>query len=382
MKKLLHFLKYLIGIIIVLVILIYALDYNYIFKGIRVTYLKGHKTAYIDDYTEFDNRLIKADSLNPQPWPESSAYNSVSASDSLESLNRELNTAAFLIIKNDSIWFEKYYNQYSANSKTNSFSMAKSVVVALLGKAIRDGYITSIDEPVSHFFPQFDIRLTVGDLGSMSSGLNWDESYYNPFGQTARAYLDDNIRKLILDLEVVDTPGKKFKYLSGNTELLGMVLEEATNKTLSQYLSESFWQPLGMQSNALWQLDSEESGMEKAYCCIASNARNFAKFGKLFMQNGQWNGRRLMNPSFVRKMKNPRFEDAPYYGYGLWLSYYKDKEIFYMRGILGQYVIAIPEDDLIIVRLGQGLKKREGEAKHSPDFYQYIDEAYKMLEEK
>ncbi|WBL25608.1 serine hydrolase domain-containing protein [Zunongwangia sp. HGR-M22] len=382
MKKLLHFLKYLIGIIIVLVILIYALDYDYIFKGIRVTYLKGHKTAYIDDYTEFDNRVIKADSLNPQAWPESKNYNSVEASDSLENLNRELNTAAFLIIKNDSIWYEKYYDKYSAKSKTNSFSMAKSVVVALLGKAIRDGYITSIDEPVSHFFPQFDIRLTVGDLASMSSGLNWDESYYNPFGQTARAYLDDNIRKLILDLEVIEAPGKKFKYLSGNTELLGMVLEEATNKTLSQYLSESLWQSLGMQNDALWQLDSKENGMEKAYCCIASNARDFAKFGKLFMQNGHWNGRRLINSSFVRKMKNPRFEDAPYYGYGLWLSDYKEKKIFYMRGILGQYVIVIPEDDLIIVRLGQGLKKREGEAKHSPDFYKYIDETYKMLEEK
>ena len=119
--------------------------------------------------------------------------------------------------------------------------------------------------------------------------------------------------------------------------------------------------------------------MEKAYCCIASNARDFAKFGKLFKQNGQWNGQRLINPSFVRTMKNPRFEDTPYYGYGLWLSDYKDKEIFYMRGILGQYVIIIPEDDVIIVRLGQGLLKRNGEDKHSPDFYRYIDEAYKML---
>ena len=379
MKKFLRFLKYFLGILILLIALLYIFDYDYILKGIKVTYLKGHKTAYIDDYPEFDNRVVKADSLNPQPWPESKNYNSVKATDSLKNLNKKLNTAAFLIIKNDSIWFEDYYHQYSAKSKTNSFSMAKSVVVALLGKAIRDGYITSIDEPVSHFYPQYDIRLTVGDLASMSSGLNWNESYYNPFGQTAKAYFDDNIRKVILDLKVVDTPGKNFKYLSGNTELLAMVLEEATNKTLSDYLSESFWQPLGMQSDALWQLDSEESGMEKAYCCIASNARDFAKFGKLFKQNGQWNGQRLINPSFVRTMKNPRFEDTPYYGYGLWLSDYKDKEIFYMRGILGQYVIVIPEDDVIIVRLGQGLLKRNGEDKHSPDFYRYIDEAYKML---
>ena len=201
MKKILRFLKYFLGILILLIALLYIFDYDYILKGIKVTYLKGHKTAYIDDYPEFDNRVVKADSLSLQPWPESENYNSVKATDSLKNLNKKLNTAAFLIIKNDSIWFEDYYDQYSAKSKTNSFSMAKSVVVALLGKAIRDGYITSIDEPVSHFYPQYDIRLTVGDLASMSSGLNWNESYYNPFGQTAKAYFDDNIRKVILDLK-------------------------------------------------------------------------------------------------------------------------------------------------------------------------------------
>lgn len=382
MKKLFRFLKYVFASIILFVVLLYALGYGYIFKGIRVMYLNGHKTAYIDDYTEFDNRLIKKDSTNTQQWPESKHYNSVSATDSLEKLNQELNTAAFLIIKNDSIWFEKYYNQYSARSKTNSFSMAKSVVVALLGKAIKDGYITSLHEPVSHFFPQFDTRLTVGDLASMSSGLDWDESYYNPFGHTAKAYLGSNIRELILERKVIEKPGEKFKYLSGNTELLAMVIEKATRKTLSNYLSESFWQPMGMQSNALWQIDSQESGMEKAYCCIASNARDFARFGKLFLQHGNWEGKQLLHPSFVRKMINPRFEEASYYGYGLWLSNYKDKSIFYMRGVLGQYVIVIPEDNLIIVRLGQKLLKRKEGEKHSPDFYRYIDEAYKMLNKK
>ena len=279
MKIIKRILFVLLGFIILCVGLLYLFNKEYLLKGIRITYLKGHKTAYIDDYPNFDNRTIKAG--KPQAWPEHSAYNSVQATQKLQQTNESLGTVAFLIIKNDSIWYESYADGYSATSKTNSFSMAKSVTSALLGKAIRDGYIKNLEQPVADFFPQFDKRLTVGDLSSMASGLNWQEDYYNPFGMTAQSYLDENIRKIILDLKVVEQPGEKFKYLSGNTELLGMVIEKATQKSLSNYLSESFWQPLGMHENALWQLDSEESGMEKAFCCLASNARDFAKFVSL-----------------------------------------------------------------------------------------------------
>jgi CubicO group peptidase (beta-lactamase class C family) len=261
--------------------------------------------------------------------------------------------------------------------------MAKSITVALLGKAIKDGYIKSLDQPVGDFLPKFKKKkqadLSVGDLASMSSGLNWDEDYYNPFSQTAKAYFGDDIRKEALSLKVVDEPGKSFKYLSGNTILLGMVIEKATGQELSTYLSDSFWKPLGMKEDAFWQLDSEESGMEKAYCCIASNARDFAKFGKLFKDNGKWNGEQLLDSEFVATATKQKFKDSPQYGYGFWLSDYDGKEIFCMRGILGQYVIVIPEDDLMIIRLGHKLIRREEGEKHAKDFFIYIDEAYKML---
>jgi CubicO group peptidase (beta-lactamase class C family) len=213
----------------------------------------------------------------------------------------------------------------------------------------------------------------------MASGLNWNENYYNPFGMTARAYFDENIRELVLRLQVTETPGESFKYLSGNTILLGMVIEKATGENLSEYLSKSFWKPLGMQEDALWQLDSEESGMEKAYCCIASNARDFARFGKLYKNKGKWNGKQILDSEFVVRSTEPRFEESPQYGYGFWLSDYKEKDIFYMRGIRGQYVIVIPDDDLIIVRLGENLIKKDENEEHAPDFYKYIDETYKML---
>ncbi len=382
MRKFIKSLGILLLSLLLLVVLLFIFDYDYLLKGVRTIYLKGHTTAYIGDYTEFENRTIEAGE-NYQPWPLHSNYNEAALTPALEDLHDEIGTVAFLIIKNDSIWFEKYYDGYGENSLSNSFSMAKSITTALLGKAIQDGYINSLEQPVTDFFPQFKSSfnsvLTVGDLSSMSSGLNWNEDYYNPFSVTARVYFDENIREVVYDLEVTEKPGEEFEYLSGNTLLLGMVIEKATQKQLSEYLSESFWKPMGMKNDALWQLDSEESGLEKAYCCIASNAKDFARFGKLFNDYGRWNNKQILDSSFVAKAIVPRFEDSPEYGYGFWLSDYKDKEIFYMRGVQGQYVIVIPEDDLIIARLGHTLQKRKEGEKHSPDFYKYIDETYKML---
>ncbi len=362
-----------------LVALIYIFDFDYIFKGISSMYFTGHTTAYIEDYKEFPNRVIEGPA-KPQPWPLHEDYNSVKATRRLKKENRKMGTVAFLIIKHDSIWYEHYAEGYGKNSRTNSFSMAKSVVAAMLGKAIFEGKIKSLDQPVADFFPQFDPALTVGDLASMASGLNWDESYYNPFSMTIRAYLDDELREQILSLKVVEEPGQEFKYLSGNIELLGMVLEKATGMTLSDYLSESFWKPMGMRENALWQLDSEENGIEKAYCCIASNARDFSKFGKLYKDFGKWNGRQLLDSAFVSKSIRPRFEASPHYGYGIWLTKFRGKDVFYLRGILGQYVIVIPEDDLIITRLGEKAGETPEGEEHSNDLFVYLEEVYKMLQ--
>ncbi len=364
-------------LVLVFIAFLYIFNYEYILKGLSVTYLKGYSTAYIDDYPYFDNRVIQG-SNNPQAWPKHPDFHQ-EESQSLASFNQKMETTGFLVIKDNQIWFEKYYRNYTADSLTNSFSMAKSMVSAMLGKAIKDGYIKNLEQPVSDFFPQFDSSLSVGDLSSMASGLNWNENYYNPFGMTARAYYDNNIRKLLLNLDVTEEPGKEFKYLSGNTQLLAMVLEKATGQNLSNYLSKNFWKPLGTEKYALWQLDSKESGMEKAYCCISSNARDFARFGKLYKDYGEWNGKKLLDSAFVVKSVQPRFKESPQYGYGWWLSSYKNKKIFYMRGVLGQYVIVIPEDDLIIVRLGRKFNRAKNDEKHAKDFYRYIDETYKML---
>jgi len=381
MKYIKGFLKGLIGLIAIIVISLYITDYEYILKGVRVVYMTGHTTAYIDDYPHFVNASIENDTA--QPWPEHNEYNSASATENLNTINDALGTVAFLIIKNDSLWYEKYAENYGPDSETNSFSMAKSITSALLGKAIKDGYIKNLDQPIGDFFPQYaSAKTTVGDLSSMASGLDWQESYTSPFSVTARAYYDDDLSETILNQKVVEKPGRQFKYLSGNTQLLGMVIEKATQKKLATYLSESFWKPLGMEQPALWQVDDKKNQLVKTYCCIASNARDFARFGKLYKDYGMWNGTQLLDSSFVAQSIRPRFENDSEYGYGFWLSDYKNKDIFVMRGILGQYVITIPEDDLIIVRLGHQRGSFTSGNPFTQDFYDYIDQTYTMLNSK
>ncbi|WP_299523477.1 serine hydrolase [Winogradskyella sp.] len=377
MKIIKKLLKWIIGIVGVLIIAAYIFDYDYILKGVRVVYFTGHVTAFIDDYPYFENDTIKKGN-HTDVWAKHKNYNTINPTTRLTETNDEFGTVAYMIIKNDSIFYEWYADGYSVDSKTNSFSMAKSITSSLLGKAIMDGYIKSLDQPVGDFYPEFkDTKTTVGDLSSMSSGLDWMEHYTSPFSITARANYDDDLAETILNQKVIKTPGKEFEYLSGSTQLLGMVIEKAAQTKLSDYLSESFWQPLGAKSDALWQLDDDENQLAKAFCCISSNARDFARFGKLYKNHGKWNGRQILDSSFVAKATTNRFEGQPY-GYGFWISDYMDKHIFLMRGILGQYVITIPEDDVIIVRLGHH-RSAEMIDSFPIDYYIYIDEAYEML---
>ena len=163
MKKLISRLLILVAL---LVAGLYITDTDYLLKALRTIYAKGYTTAFLEDYKEFDNAVVKNDV--PQPWPIHEAYNSVKETEYLIDYNKSTGTIAYVIIKNDSIWFENYYDGFDENSKTNSFSMAKSYVSGLLGKAIDDGYIKSLDQPVGAFFPEFSeglaSQMTVGDL--------------------------------------------------------------------------------------------------------------------------------------------------------------------------------------------------------------------------
>ena len=376
MKKILKLTLIVIG---ALVLLIYIFNIDYIFKGVRTIYLTGNNTAFISDYEYFDNREIK--SPNPQPWALHKQYNTIDESDKLKELNDERKTKSFLVIKNDSILFEKYYDGHKQTDISNSFSVAKSIVTSMMGKAIMEGKIKSLDQPVSDFFEEYKSglasELTVGDLASMSSGMKWNEKYYSVINITSESYFTDDLRSVILGQEIENKPGKGFRYSSGDTQLLAMIIEKATGTSLSNYLSQKFWDPMGAENLALWQIDSEESGMEKAYCCIAATARDFARFGKLYIDKGKWGDTEILDSSFVELSLNPVFDDSPFYGYGWWLYEFEGKKVFTMNGHRGQFVISFPDENIIIVRQGDfNNKGRVSEG--SGDLYQYISEGYKI----
>ncbi|MFP2997819.1 serine hydrolase [Spongiivirga sp. MCCC 1A20706] len=386
MKRFLKILKRIFQFLLILIILfvigLYLFDYDYVIRGARIVYATGHNSAFIDDYTYFENDTIQMGN-NPQPWPMHKNYNTIEATDRLKGTNKALGTVAFVIIKNDSIWFEDYNDDFGISSISNSFSMAKSVTSAMMGKAILDGYIKSLDQPVGDFFPQYAeglaAKMTVGDLSSMASGLDWVEHYTSPFSVTARAYYDDDLAETILNQKVVLEPGQRVRYKSGSTQLLGMVIEKATGKKMAEYLSESFWKPMGMEKDGLWQVDDEDNRLAKTYCCIGSNARDFARFGKLYKDFGQWNGKQLLDSAFVAKSIKPRFEEDDDYGYGFWLLKHQGKDVFYMRGILGQYVMVVPDDNVIVVRLGHQRARVNIKGERIQDTDLYLQEAYKMM---
>ena len=146
--------------------------------------------------------------------------------------------------------------------------------------------------------------------------MDWDEDYYNPFGVTAEAYFSEHLDTLMLRLNFTDKPGEKFHYQSGSTQLMGLIIERATGKKLSEYLSLKLWQPMQASHPAEWSLD-KKGGVEKAYCCLNSNALDFARFGQLYLDQGNWNGQQLIDSSYVAASLHPDL--SANYGYSWWL---------------------------------------------------------------
>ena len=378
-----------IGIFIGLNLLIIFSGKSWLYKAVSITYAKGHASSYIHDYIHFPSNKIEEG--EHQEWLISSKYNKAKLPSFIKELNDSLQTTAFIVIQNDSILFEEYWYGYSSDSLSNSFSMAKSWVATLIGIAIKEGKIKDVNQKVCDFIPQFcgQKDLTIEHLLTMSSGLNWEESYYNPIGQTAEAYYGTNLKQLVTNLKVVEEPGVVFKYHSSCTQLLSYVLEAATKKTISEYISEKLWQPIGAKHTALWNTDTK-NGDEKAFCCINSNARDFARLGKLYLDYGSWGGVQLVDTSFIVKASsaadliNEQGLKNSNYGYQFWIAERQGLNLFYARGLWGQYVICVPELDIIVIRLGRkyGTRLKDG---HYHDFYKFVDgvlEMYHLLPEK
>ena len=363
-----------------IVALTYAFGYDYLFRGIRQTYLRGETGSNINDEKYFDSNVIAKG--NPVPWQKDSLYNKTSLPKNLVQDLKDSNSASFLVIKNGKLVHEEYWDGYNQNSKTNSFSIAKGVTVMLLGKAIEENKIESLHQKYSDFFGnyanvEFGKNLTLGELASMEGGLNWNEDYKSPFLPNAKAYYGKSLEEAVFLRDFKNEPGKKFEYQSGATQLLGFALRKSMQKTLADYASEKFWKPLGMEQNAAWTTD--DFGMEKAFCCIHSTSRDFAKLGQLFLNDGKFGDQQILDISFVEKMRTPTKLSNGIYGMGLWINNDSALKHYYFQGLYGQYIIIVPEKNMVIVRTGTH-KDQLKDAKGRPKQVAFlVDEVSKIF---
>ncbi|AWI26089.1 serine hydrolase domain-containing protein [Flavobacterium pallidum] len=321
--------------------------------------------ADIKDYKKFPSRALVShenkfmfDSTAHGTYPKSIKVSNKKDSVSLDWLLEHHSTVAFLIIKNDTIQYEKYFKGYNKESIIPSFSMAKSVTSILIGCAIDDGLIKSVDEPVKHYLPELEKngfgKVTIKHLLQMTSALDFSESYFNPFSEAASFYYGRNLKREVSKLKLKGEPGQKFDYVSGNTQLLGAVLESALKgKTVTQYFQEKLWTPLEMEYDGSWSIDKKNHGTEKAFCCINARARDFAKIGRLYLNKGNWNGKQIVSRKWVEEsIKADATEGgADYYKYQWWLP--SANGDFMAEGILGQYIYVNPSKKMIIVRMGK-----------------------------
>ena len=352
MKIIKRILLGLFGLIVLANIWILATGNTYIYNALYYQYVG------IEDFSIFNNRVVEAG--EPLPIAESTQKAELSAN--FRNFLIEKETTAFLILKNDSVVYEEYWDGYGPDTISGSFSVAKSIVSIMIGIAIDEGKIKSVDQKVSDFLPEFSegskAELSVKNLLTMSSGFDWDEAYASLLSPTTEAYYGNDLRGMVANLKIVTTPGTLHSYQSCNQLVLACILEKATGKTLSEYTSEKLWKPIGATHNALWSLDSK-GGLEKAYCCFNSNARDFSRIGSLFLHDGKVNGTQIVSAEYVRNSTQPCLipdetgHKCNYYGYSWWISSVDNVNFYYARGILGQYIIVVPSENTVIVRLGR-----------------------------
>lgn len=273
----------------------------------------------------------------------------------------ESDTRAFVVVHHDRIVYERYFAGAGQQVRETSFSVAKSFVSTLVGIAIEQGRIKSLDDAVTDYVPELArrdprfTRITLRDLLTMTSGLRYHESSFPwPFGDDTYTYLGTDLRQVALRHSRIEgPPGKHWLYNNYNPLLLGLVLERATGRSVSAYMASTIWGPLGAARDATWSLDSKASGFEKMESGLNATARDYARFGLLFLHGGRSNGRQIVPDAWVRAATAPQvktdYEDP--YGYFWWIDGHRPTD-FYAFGNYGQYIYVAPRADTVIVRTG------------------------------
>ncbi|HRH37263.1 MAG TPA: serine hydrolase [Flavobacteriales bacterium] len=377
MRILRKILLWTIGIIVGLVALAYVTGNGHIPRGVRYTYLIGRAGPEIDDRDFFPSVAIPA--TNPQPWAMGSRYGKLKLTAEQEKEITDLYSVGFAVWQHDSLIFEQYWNGWDADSVSNSFSVAKSYISVLTGIAMGEGKISSVFQPVSDFLPEFKdechSKIQLYHLLTMSTGLDWSESGADPFSDNAKGYYGTDVRTLSLTQPCRDEPGKEFDYISGSTQIMAEVLEAAYGKPLDELVQEKVWGPLGCEHQAYWGKDRED-GDFKAFCCLYATARDFGRIGQLYLDSGMWKGQQIVPREYWQASITPAHimdhgEPNARYGYYWWLAELEGQPIWYCRGFHGEYVVVIPDEDLVFVRTG--MKREEvNQTGHPTDVFKWI----------
>jgi CubicO group peptidase (beta-lactamase class C family) len=316
------------------------------------------RDADVEDQYRFPARPIPAAGAS-SPLPAGGEVDLPAASDDLL---RRTGTSSFLVVHHDRLVDERYFDGADRQARQTSFSVAKSMVSTLVGIAIDEGLVGSVEDPVTRYLPELAARdprfgrVTLRDLLTMSSGLRyWETDLPWPWTDDTYTYYGVDLRDFALNrTEVEGPPGQHWQYNNYHPRLLGMVLERATGMPVSDYASTRLWRPLGAEADATWNLDSQRSGFEKLESGLNATPVDFARFGLLFLHDGEWNGRRIVSKDWVRAATaaDTTTDPADFYQYLWWVDAERPGR-FYALGNLGQYVYVAPDADAVIVRTGR-----------------------------
>ena len=349
-----------------------------------------HLMPVVDDLETFHRDTVRHNSANVCHWPHDRQYNRYRLTADDAAYLDSLHTLSFLVIRHDSILFESYRDGWNDTLTSNLYSATKTIVGLLTGIALDEGKIQSLDDLVSSYIPTYtqgrQADVTLRHLLTMSGGMAWDEAYASLFSVTTHGYYGNDLYELVTNLDVTEEPGVQFSYRSGETQLLAFALEAATGQTLSKYAEEKLWKPMQAERDAYWLLD-KEGGDEKAFCCFHTTARDAARFGRLLLHHGNWNGKQLVSTGYMDELMHPASylrdqwgkDSLSYYGLQTWFFPYRGEQIPCLRGMLGQYIFAIPSRQAIVVRLG---RKRHDVycGPFTVDMTRYLDIAMKILD--
>lgn len=278
----------------------------------------------------------------------------------LDSVAQTHNTRSMLIIQNDTIKYEYYKENLDENDLHSSYSIAKSFTSTLIGIAIDDGFILNEQELVNKYIPELTNlpnadKLTIEHLLNHTSGIEYN------FAVDATIYYGDNIMQSLKRIKFETIPGTKQHYLNINVQLLGLILKRAVGISPSKYLEQKIWKPLGMCSNAIWSVDKKNQ-LEKTYCCLGATALDYAKFGRLYLNKGMWNGEKIFSSDWYnRSIRRDTLNGSSYnYNY-CWHIGLKEYGDFMANGLYKQHIYMNPNKNLIIVLLNDKEKALKAE---------------------